>query len=261
MADQAREYALSSLTNAIRLLNLFGKERPELTLRDIAAELGVAKSTAHRLLATLYRGGLVERSPDGGRYRLGLRLYELGMLAVQHLELREQALMHLDDLRNTTGETAHLAVRDGAEVVYIERRESHHSLRLFSHIGHRMPVHSTSTGKAILAFEPAEVVEAILAAGLPRLTANTIVDADRFRRELEGVRRAGYALNVEESEPHASSVAAPIRDYTGQVIAAVSVAGPSQRLTPAALKSVAKLVRSCADTISARMGYAPSQQG
>lgn len=250
-----RDYALSSLTNAMRLLDAFSVAEPELSVTELALRLGLAKSTVHRLLSTLARGGLVAQNPRSSRYRLGLRLYELGNMAVSGLELREEALDEIEALRNATGETVHVGVRDGCDVVYIERRESNYTLRLFSHIGRRQPVHATSTGKAILAFEPEAVVEQVFAAGLRPLTPHTITRPEALRQCLREIRERGYVVSVEEAELGVASVGAPIRDHSGQVIGAISVAGPVQRLNPQSIPHVVRLVRERADLISTRMGY------
>lgn len=247
---------LSSVRNAARLLCAFGPADRDLGVSELAARLGIAKSTVHRLLSTLTIDGLIERSSVPGRYRLGLKLYELGSIAAEHLDLHDVVAGPIEELRNRTGETVHVAILDGAEVVYIARRESAQTLRLFSRVGHRNHAHCTSTGKVLLANLPPETRRELLdAAGLPAHTAFTITDRGRLEEELETVRRRGWAENVNESEMGVSSVAAPIRDAAGRVVAAISVAGPGPRFTPETVRRFAADAMRTAEGISARLGY------
>ncbi|MGQ0617466.1 MAG: IclR family transcriptional regulator [Acidimicrobiia bacterium] len=226
-AARPDEVRLQSLTAALELLNRFATAN-EIGVTEAAAHLGVAKSTAHRLLTTLAAFGFVERTVNR-RYRLGVRIYELGEIAVSRLGLHEVALPVLEELRNVCGETVHVAIPDGAEVVYIARMESHQGLRFSSRVGRRMPAHATSSGKAIAAFNP-EVAKAVVSSPLLRLTGRTIVSPQLFLRALADARTAGYACSTEEAEVGLSSVAAPVLDADGVAIAAVSVAGPSERI-------------------------------
>ncbi len=244
----------STVTNALHVLNQFSYADRVLGPSELARRLGLAKSVVHRLLVTLTAEGYLEQM-EGGRYRLGIRLYELGSLVIHGVELREVAHPVLEHLRNATNETVHLAVLDGTEVIYLDRMESQATLRMFSRIGTRMPAHATSSGKSILAFSPDEVVRAVLAGKLRRIAPRTITSRAALLRALEQVREQGYAVSIEESELGASSVGAPIFGHDGEVIAALSVAGPSPRLTPEAIPRVARLATSAAAEISRGMGY------
>jgi DNA-binding IclR family transcriptional regulator len=244
--------------NALHLLEQFSYTEPVLGVSELARRLGLAKSTVHRMLTTLLDEGFVRKTGDG-RYRLGFRLYELGQLVVSSLELREVAHPTLERLRNDTGETVHLAVLEGADVVYLERFESPSTLRLFGRLGRRMPAHSTSSGKCLLAYSPPDVIDAVVAAGLPRLAPRTITSRAMLVRVLRQVRRDGYASSIDESEPGATSVAAPVFGVDGTVIAAVSVAGPSQRIPPESIPRCSRLVRRAADAISSGMGHRDRQ--
>ena len=246
--------SLSTVHNALRLLQQFSYEEPVLGVSDLARRLNLAKSTTSRLAATLLAEGFLETTPHH-RYRLGIRVYELGMLVVSGLELREVAQPVLMRLRNTTGETVHLAVLDGVEVVYLDRIESQNTLRLFSRIGRRNWAHTTSSGKAILAYSRPEVVEAVIEAGLPKVTSRTITSRRALLATLEKARNDGYVHSLDESEVGVSSVAAPIFGHLGTVVAAISVAGPSARLTPSVVPRVAFQVRDAAAEISRSMGF------
>lgn len=256
MSDENDRQTLSSVHNALRILKEFTHERV-LGVTELSRRLDIGKSTAHRLLSTLVSEGFVERTPDG-QYALGITLWELGSLMVHRLELRDVAHPVLAALRTETGETVHMAVLDGTDVVYIDRFESPATLQLFRRIGYRMPAHSTSTGKAILAFSPPEVVERVIAAGLRRLAAGTVTSPGAFRANLKAIRERGYVISIQESEDGVASVGAPIFDHTGAAAGAVSVAGPITRVQPR-LEALGEQVREAVDEISRRMGYLPQQ--
>jgi IclR family transcriptional regulator, KDG regulon repressor len=247
---------LSSVRNAARLLRAFAPTDRDLGVSELATRLGLPKSSVHRLLTTLAAEGLVERTAPNGRYRLGLRLYELGAIVSSHLDLHEVVSPYLDDLRNRTGETVHVSILDAGEVVYVERRESSHTLRIFRRVGHRNHAHCTSSGKILLAWLSADERRRIYAThGLPPHTVHTITDPDLLEEELVRVRERGYAQNINESERGASSVAAPIRDVSGSVIAAIAIAAPSARFSRESMRRFASEVVAAAERISSHLGY------
>jgi IclR family transcriptional regulator, KDG regulon repressor len=253
-----RDYTLSSVRNAARLLGAFREHEPEIGLSELARRLGLGKSTVHRLLSTLSEEGLIERNPETGRYRLGLRVLELAAAVSTHMDLHQAATQHMEALRNLTGETVHIAVldRDAFEVVYVERRESPNMLRLFGRVGHRNRAHRTSTGKALLAHLPvAELDELLRRHDLDPRTPYTITDPDVLRGELAKVRDQGYAENINESELGVASVGAPIRNAAGEVIAAISVAGPVMRFEGESMRRFAAATVQAAGGISERHGY------
>lgn len=257
-AETARRQhsTLSSVRNAARLLKEFSGSTREIGVTELARRLGIGKSTAHRLLHTLAEERLLEQDPDTGAYRLGLAIYELGNAVSMHTDLHEACTPVLDDLRNSTRETVQVAVLDGREVVYVERRESPHTLRLFGRIGHRNAAHCTSTGKVLLAWLPAPTLSALLDGWtLPAHTPYTITDPAALLSHLADVRRRGWALQVNETEMGAGAVAAPIRNGLGEVVAAVSVAGPIQRVQGDSLNRIAHLTVEAAGTISRRLGF------
>lgn len=247
---------VGSVVNATRVLEAFNAEDRELGVREIAGKLGLSKSTAHRLLVTLAATQLVEQDPATGRYRLGLRLYALGMLAGTHVTLHEASTPCLTDLRNRTDETVQLAVLDGRDVVYVERLESTQALRLFVRSGYRIPANCSSTGKVLLAHLADDELDGVLTHWtLPQRTVHSIADPDQLRRDLATVRRRGYAVSLNESEVGVASVAAPVRDRTGHVVAAVSLAAPLARMTPAVIRQMGPTLMETGDAISARLGY------
>ena len=247
---------LSSVRNAARLLRAFAPTDRDLGVSELATRLALPKSSVHRLLTALAAEGLVERTAPNGRYRLGLRLYELGAIVSSHLDLHEVVSPYLDDLRNRTGETVHVSILDAGEVVYVERRESSHTLRIFRRVGHRNHAHCTSSGKVLLAWLSADERRRIYAThGLPPHTPHTITDPNLLEEELVRVRERGYAENINESELGASSVAAPIRDVSGSVIAAIAIAAPSARFSRESMRRFASEVVTAAERISSHLGY------
>lgn len=247
---------LSSVRSASRLLCTFTATDRELGVSELARRLGLSKGAVHRLLTTLAADGLIERNPRTGRYRLGIRMYELGTVVSSHYELHEAVAMYIDDLRLKTGETVQVGILDGHEVVYIERRESRRTLRNMVRLGHRNAAHITSCGKVLLAFLPEVELERILAGwSLDACTSNSITDPDRLRAELRLVRGRGYAENVAEASTEMASVAAPIHDDGGIVVAAMSVAGPITRMTESSRRRYATAVLDTTARISERLGY------
>jgi IclR family transcriptional regulator, KDG regulon repressor len=251
---------LSTVTKALKVLQAFKYDEPVLGVSELARRLGMGKSSVHRILTTLLHEGFVAKTVDD-RYRLGLRVHELGQVAVHSLRLREVAHQYLERLRNESGETVHLAVLDGTEVVYVDRFESQNTLRLFSRLGHRTDAHATSTGKCLLAFGTAEQVELVLASGLPRRAPRTIGSRPALISALASVRELGYAASVDENEPGVSSVGAPIFGFDGTCVAAVSIAGPSARMNADSMPKYARMARRCASEVSTAMGHRGARTG
>jgi IclR family transcriptional regulator, KDG regulon repressor len=245
---------LSSVANAARVLKEFSRTDRELGVTQLARRLDLAVSTVHRLLATLCDEGLLERGQASGTYRLGLTMYELGVTVFPNLDLHEAARPVLATLRQSTGETVQMGVLDYLEVVYIERLESPQTLRTFNQAGHRLPAHATSTGKVLLAYLPSEVLhQRLLDWQSIRLTPHTIVEKGVLLEELRRVAERGWAQNLEEGARGAASVAAPVRDEDGQVIAAISVVGPISRARQALPRHRAAVI-DAARLISSRIG-------
>ena len=249
--------SLSSVANAIRLIKAFSDDEYEIGISDLGKRLHLPKSTVHRLASTLVEAGMLEQNNETGKYRLGLAIFELGSLVRRKMDFSSEAKPFLMELREKTGETVHLAILDQASIVYINSLESKQAIRMTLDVGLRKPAYSTGAGKVLLAFQADEALARLFAGGLKELTANTIVDPDQFRQELAAIRARGYAVADEENELGVRSLAAPVRDHFGNVIAAVSIAGPAQRLTRKALSSFAPDVVSAADAISGRLGFRP----
>lgn len=224
---------LASVQNSARLLKQFSSQDREFGVTELARRLGLSKSTVHRLLVTLTTEHLVEQDDLSGKYRLGLAVYDLGAAVATGLDLHEAVIGPMEQLREASGETVHVAVLDRREVVYVDRLESPTMRKLFIDVGRRNWAHSTATGKCLLAhLSPVELGVILDGWQPPALTAQTITNLDLLRRDLVEVRKRGYAVNQGESALDVLSVAGPIRDGSGRVRAALSVAGPIERLEP-----------------------------
>ncbi|MFD4570928.1 IclR family transcriptional regulator [Streptomyces sp. NPDC058417] len=220
------------LDKAAMIVECFSPSGGPYRLSELAARTGLPKATVHRLAADLVRLGWLERG--GPQYRLGAKLFELGSLVPRRRDLRETALPFLQDLFEATRETVHLGVREGAEVVYLERIHGHEALQLPSRIGGSLPLTCTGVGKALLAFSDPGLTEEVLAGPLPRLTPHSITDPARLRGALEKTRVSGLAYEEQEAEPGVSCIAAPVF-AGGSTVAALSVAVPCARFRPAHL--------------------------
>ena len=241
-----------AIARAVAILKAFSDARPRWRVTDLARELELTKPTIVRLLHALEREGMVMRGVSG-TYGLGPGAIALGTLALRSNDLRTTARAELESLAAATGETTTLEVRAGDEILILDEVRVWHLLGTRPDIGTRWPAHATSTGKVFLAFGDASARRA-LPARLTKLTRHTVTSAAKLRKELEQVAEQGYATAEEELVEGFVAVAAPIRDHEGQVIAAMSVGGPSVRMTPDRLPKLGKLVRESADRVSAKLG-------
>jgi IclR family transcriptional regulator, KDG regulon repressor len=246
---------LSSVTSALLVLKVFSQDEAEIGISNLAKRLGLAKSTVHRLAVTLAAEGFLEQNPDNGRYRLGLSLFSLGALVRRRMDVSNEARPLLGALRDKTQEAVHLAILAQTSIVYLYNLESSQAIGIRSYIGTRKPAFCTAEGRVLLAFGTPALLDAVLAEGLVERTAKTITDKAGLKRALEEVRSNGYAVDDEESEVGMRGLAAPIRDISGKVIAAVGLAGPIQRLTKKDLRALAPDVIGTADAVSTRLGY------
>ncbi len=250
-----------SVLRAVAMLEAFTDETPLWNAGELAAAVGLNRTTAYRLLTALESAELVSRDPVTESYRLGSGLIALGARARRANPVRAVSLPELTRLAGDTGETATLELLSGREMVIIEEIPGGYmtsgSYGLSRHIGSRWPVYATSTGKALLAHLPQPELAAILAQPLRPLTEKTIHDAGRLRDCLAEVRRRGYAVAADELEMGFVAIGAPIFDSDEQAIAAISLGGTSARLTPERVPAIGARVRAAAERISHRLGYRP----
>src|SRR5437870_4995924 len=215
---------LSSVANAIRLLTSFSGEEDELGITTLAGRLRLAKSTVHRLAATLTGARVLEQNGETGKYRLGLALFELGALVRRRMDVANEARPKLRELLETTGETVQLGIIDHYSVLYVYEMESRRAIRMAAAVGARAPLHCTAVGKVLLAAQPEEYVRQVLDLGLKAYTPKTIVKQEELLETLAEVAQRDYATDDEESETGLRAIASPVRNHTGAVIAAVGLA-------------------------------------
>jgi DNA-binding IclR family transcriptional regulator len=219
-------------------------------MTQIAEQVGMHKSTVHRMLATLEGKRFVQRNPATGTYRLGIRLLQMAYLTLEHNDLRQLATPFLHRLCEQYQENIDLAVLDDTDVVFLDVIEGPQRVKLSAAIGQRLPAFATASGKAILAFMPDETVQRILERGMPQLTQHTIRSPGALFENLRHAREWGFAIDEQEFEEGINAVAAPILDLNGQPIAAVAVAGPAYRLTRERMVEIGPLVLATAQGIA-----------
>jgi DNA-binding IclR family transcriptional regulator len=246
---------LQTLQKAGELLALFDRDHPEWGVREAASKLGTAKSSTHDLMASLATLGFLNKT-ENDRYRLGWRLVTLSETLLATTELRKEARPAMEDLAEYYQETVHLAVLDDTRAVYVEKLEGRQAVRVeLTSLGARLYAHCSALGKILLAYSPeGEVKRIIQSAGLPRFTPNTITNEEELFQALAKIQKQGFAYDLEEILPDLCCVGAPIYNYTGQVIAALSMSIPAYRFRRSQTEYRDAVVRT-AKIISKRLGY------
>lgn len=243
----------STLQKGIAIVEALATSEQPRGVSELAQQLGLAKSNVHRMLQTLVRCGYVQREADKPRYQCTLKLFELGTLLIDRLDIRALAIPHLRRLSQQTREAVFLSIFDGGHVLYIEKIDDTHAIQAFARVGGRTPSYCSAAGKALLAYENEEALSRLLP--LQAYTARTIVEMAELKRVLAEVRRNGYATNVGEWREDVCGIAAPIHGPVGKPLAAVSISGPLERLKPKVIRSMIPLVIETAHAVSASMGF------
>ena len=245
-----------TISRAVEVLACFSAEQPHLKLLELANQLGLTQSTAYRYLTALESGGLVSRDPNQGGYRLGHKVIELAWIALNQIEARKHALDEMELLLQETGLKINLAVLFEGDVIHVAHAVPPDVPRVLTTPGRRAVAHCTSLGKAMIADLPTEQVHAMVERyGWRPYTKASISDFERLDRELEHIREVGYALDLRERRPEVLCAGAPIRDYSGRVVAAVSASVRDNRFTAESLEAeIAPRVMAAAERISFRMG-------
>jgi DNA-binding IclR family transcriptional regulator len=249
-------YIIQSVSHALDVLEQFGDDQEELGVTELSKRLKLHKNNVFRLLATLESRGYIEQNRSTENYRLGIRCLQLGQTCLNQMGLLRQAHPVVKSIAREANETAFVAVLRKAAVVPIDTVEAARPVRLTTRIGEPLPLHCTAAGKVQLAFIPdAEVREALIE-GLPRFTAQTIVDRQALLQELEVVTRRGFSVELGEHIVEVNSIAVPIRDYTRNVIGSLAVGGPAQRLDDQRIeKEIAPLMQRAGQELSNRLGF------
>lgn len=246
---------LHSLNTSLDVLELLADAADPLSISEIAAKLGLGKATVHGVVSNLEARRYVERPGGRGGYRLGQRLWELGVIAGDFIEIKNIARTHLVQLTEISGESSQLSEYVDGRVIYLDRIESPNPVRANIQVGRFFPAHAVATGKAMLAYQPEAEIERICAGGLTAYTQKTKTDPQALREELAEVRTRGFALNHGEYRGEIVGVAAPIRNSSGVVVAAVSVSGPAYRFSSERAVSLAPTIQAAATEISRKLGY------
>jgi DNA-binding IclR family transcriptional regulator len=223
--------SVRAVERALDVLLCFTSQTPELTMTQIAEHVGIHKSTAHRLLATLENKRFIQRDQDTGIYRLGIRLLQMAYLTLEQNDLRRLAAPFMHRLCDLYEENIDLTLLDDTDVVFINIFEGPQRVKLAAAIGQRLPAFATASGKAILGFMPEKLVRQILDRGMPQLTRYTLISSDALFENLKSIRELGFAISEQELEEQINAVAAPIFDQENHPIASIAVAGPAYRLT------------------------------
>ena len=238
------------------MLKTFTTDEPELNISELSNRLDIGVSTAHRLASTLLHEGFLTKDPYSKMYRPGVSILALGNLVSEQMDVFRGCTPILEKLMEKSGETVHIGILRNTSIIYLQKIESHHPVRLLSHVGKLNPVHCTSSGTVILAYQTEKEVDKVIARGLERYTIKTVTSPAQFLQVLDAVRSQGYAINIEEFIEGVTSVAAPIRNKTGKVIASVSIAGPTERINSITIPRIVKLVTDAAKEITHMLGTA-----
>ncbi|WP_372994625.1 IclR family transcriptional regulator [Lutispora sp.] len=249
--------SVQSLDRAIMLLEELAMHQDGCGITRLSSLTGLHKSTVHRILNTLMAKGYIEKNPETEKYSLGMRFLYLSSAILDQMDIRKVAKPLLEKLCSNTGEVVHLSILDNGEAVYIDKVENpHKSIRMYSQIGKRVPLHCTGAGKILIAWLPDKDVEAILRKnGMEPFTSKTITDIETMKEHLKSIRKMGYAFDEMEHEEGIRCVAAPIYDINGKVVASVSVSGPVLHVTKERMPELTEEVIKTAKEISYHLGY------
>jgi DNA-binding IclR family transcriptional regulator len=248
--------SIKVLVKAAAIIDLLAGYDNPVSLTVLSNELDIAKSTLHGILATLNNIGYVNKDPETGDYRLGLHLFEIGNAISRKLDERRISGPYMQTLAEKTGETVHLAVLEDGEVLYLNKQESNNSIRIITESGLRLPVHCSGLGKALLSGRTDDEIIAMLGKkGMAKYTETTITNVKSFLREIEEVRRKGYASDKQEFMIGLRCVAAPIHNINGKVTCAISISGPISRMSGDLLEAKRAHLMKAARAISGKLGY------
>lgn len=251
----AQDNTVQSVERAINILEELAMEKEGLGVTELSHRVDLHKSTVHRMLTTLLNLGYVEQNILSEKYRLGMKLLFLGGAILERMDIRHEAHDLLEELCAKVNEAVHLVVPDGFRAIYIDKLDSNKTIRMYSQIGRIAPLHASAVGKAILAFSGEEFVDEVIAQGLSKYTSKTITESQELFRHLNMIRERGFAVDDEENEEGIRCVGAPVFDYTGKVIGAISVSGPTVTVVQEKVDGIAENVMECAKKISRKMGW------
>jgi IclR family KDG regulon transcriptional repressor len=248
------DYNVRAVERALQILECFDDDHPERGISEISEAIGLHKATTFRILTTLLNSGYIERTSTGEKYRLGLMLSDLGFKVIRRMDLRQEAFPLIQQLVQQLDEICDLSVFDHGRVFYVDVIQSRHALTIAATPGQRLPAHCTASGKVFLAYLPSEKLATFLNTALTRYTSKTITEPDHLRLQLETFRQQGYAIDDEEYEIGIWGISAPVFNYRGNILAAVSVLSPTSRITPERIDEITHALKETTQAISRRMG-------
>jgi DNA-binding IclR family transcriptional regulator len=255
-AEKKFNYLILSVIKALDILEEMNSSSKEVGVKELSERLEVSKSTAHRFLATLEYKGYIEQVEEKGKYRLSLKLFEMGNNIQKSLDLHSRSLPVLQDLNRRMNKTVHLVVLDKGEAVFVNKLAGYPTPVTYSHIGKRSPAYCLASGKVLLAYLSHDDLDAIYQdKKLTQFTQNTYVDLAKLKRHLAKIRKEGVAFDFGEYEPNVNCVAAPIKNHLGQVVAAVSLSGFDFPKSTLAMANLSEEIRRAASKISQNLGY------
>jgi IclR family transcriptional regulator, KDG regulon repressor len=247
---------VQTLERSLDLIEYLSLEKNGSGITEVGNKLGLHKSTVHRLLNALVKRGYVEKDRQTSRYSLGLKFIEIGSLRLNHIELKTEAAPYLRHLAETTRQPVHLAILDGIEAVYIDKIEPVSNLRMYSQIGRRVPVFCSALGKSLLSdLTDDELDKTMIKIEFRNFTKMTHMKAESLHSDILATRLRGWSIDDEEHEEGIRCIGAPVKDYTGKIIAALSVSGDKNVISPERDHEISGMVMNTAQTISRRMGY------
>lgn len=246
---------LQSVKNALQILQCFSTEKSKLRVTEISKQTNLSKSTVSRTLATLASEGFVRKSSDSQSYVLGLTILSLAGITLSSMEIQQELAPALNQLVVRTNESGHIAILDGMEIVYIQKDESSIHTKMKTHLGRRNPAHATSAGKLLLAYQEPAFWEKIIENNLMAYTADTITNPFKLKEELKQIRASGFAYSKDELTENVSSIAVPVRNYTGTVVASLSLVGSTARFTTKRISELVPLLKQAAKESSRNLGY------
>jgi len=250
-----------SVKKVLDILDCFSFERVELGVMDLSQSLRIPKATVSRLAGELVRGGFLEQDAQTKKFRLGLKLFYFGSIVLQQMKIADLALPVMYRIRDQIGESVHLNIIQDNERMCMQYLDCSHDLRPVVHVGQRSPLYAGASAKALLAFmEDAEIDRVIAQTGLARITGATICDPRKLKEELAKIRGLGYAFSIGERIPGLASISAPVWNYSGRVVASLSVALPEIRLNKNQLESYICLIKEGSSSLSRQLGWNPARE-
>lgn len=253
--SEKRSGQLSSVKNALKILRSFTASNPVRRVSDLAEEIGVSKSTVSRLISTLVSEDFLAPDTDTAGYRLGYSVLTLGGALTSTNELYREVAPVLNDIVLQTGESAHVAVLEGQDVIYLNKNTGPYYSNILTSVGAHNAAYAASSGKVMLSESDPEVIDQIFAEGVKAYTEHTITNPIKFKKELDKVRRQGYAMSIEEITKNNYSIAVPVRDMSGKIACAITVVGPLSRINKGKLEQFIKIMKEAALDASERLGY------